>query len=77
MRVSELASRGGTVSPEPDFLSDLLRDLVEDSLTTNLMTTTHLEKRLTEKLKSITPDSGSSIPGAGGAPPSQPSEIKK
>lgn len=69
---------GGTVSKGPDFLADLLKDLVGDSLpTANLMSTGHIERRLAEKLKSITPNEGGATPGAGNDTPSQPPETKK
>jgi hypothetical protein len=70
--------RGGTVSKGPEFLADLLKDLVSDSLpTANLMSTGHIERRLAEKLKAITPSDGTTASGASNDTPTQPPETKK
>lgn len=66
------------MSKGPDFLAEILKDLIQDSLpTTNLMTTSHLERRLAEKLKSITPTDGTATPGATNDSASQSPETKK
>ena len=70
------------MSKGPDFLADLLKDLVGDNLpTTNFMSTGHLERRLAEKLKSVTPNDGTATPdtsnSTGNDTPSQPPETKK